>query len=79
MIGKERAPERVGPRRIKLAEVAAEGEELRIGELLAAEAQHHVLEPRGTDLRAELRRDRLREIDAADFGAESWGEFFDLH
>ena len=50
MVGKERAPQRVRPRRVELAEVAAEREQLRIGEALAADSDHHVLEPRRPNL-----------------------------
>ena len=55
MVGVERPAERVRSRRIELAEVAAEREDLRIGELLAADAEHQVLEPRCAHLREPLR------------------------
>jgi hypothetical protein len=64
MIGEERPAQRVGAGRVELAEVAAEGEHLRVGELLAPPAQHEVLQPRRADARENLRRDRLREIQA---------------
>jgi hypothetical protein len=70
MVGEERPAERVGAGRIELAEVPAEGEHLRVGELLAPEAQHQVLEPRGADLGEDFRDDRLRKVQAADFSAE---------
>jgi hypothetical protein len=59
MLGEERLAIRVGPRRVELAEVPAEREELRVGELLAAEAQHEVLEPRASNLIEGPRRDGL--------------------
>ena len=70
MVGEERPSQRVRAGRVELAEVAAEREQLRVGELLAADADHQVLEPRRTDLREELRLDRLGEVQAPDFGAE---------
>jgi hypothetical protein len=79
MVGEERPAERVRPGRIELAEVAAEREDLRVGELLVPEAQHEMLEPRGADLSENLRRDRPRGIDAGDLGADGVTKLFDVN
>src|SRR5260221_14492875 len=64
--------------RVELAEELAERHQLRIGERLSAKAQHQVIEPGLADLRENFRRQRPRQVDAADFGAEGGGELFDL-
>src|SRR5688572_23425185 len=75
MVGEERPAERIWPRRVELAEVAAEGEHLRVGELLAAEADHQVLQPGFADFSERRCGQRPGEIKAADFGAERAADF----
>ena len=77
MVGEERPAERIRSGRIELAEVAAEGEHLRVCELLAAHADHQVLEPGGAKLWKKV-ANRAREIDAADLGAQRFGKLRDL-
>jgi hypothetical protein len=75
MVGEERPAERIGSGRIELAEIAAEGEHLRVGKLLAAKAQHEVLEPCRANLREHVGGDRLGEIETADLGAQRFTDF----
>src|SRR5207245_4544686 len=78
MLGQEGLAVGIRPRRIELAEELAEREQLRIGEPLAAKAQHEMIEPGPADLRESLRGDRPRQVYAAHFGAEGSYELLDL-
>src|SRR5215470_562999 len=66
---------RVRPGRIQLAEAPTEGEQLRVGEPLAAKAEDEVLEPRLLQLGEDVRSERGREVNPLDFSAEGGSEF----
>ena len=61
------------------AERLREREELRVVERLLAKKNHAMLEPRLANFPDGIRRERLHEIDAVDFGADGGGEFFHFH
>src|SRR5438105_15922167 len=69
---------RIRPGRIELAEQPAELEHLRIGELLAAEADHQIVEPSFTYGRERIRGDGLGRVDAAHFGSKRLTDFLYL-
>ena len=79
MVGQERLAVGVRPGWIEIAEAPGERHQLRIGELLAAEAEHEMLEPGLADRGDGVLRERPGEIDALDFGAESLPELADLN
>src|SRR5205814_7233997 len=70
----ERLAVRIRPGWIELAEAAAEREELRVGEALAAETQHQELVPRFLYRGERFRRDGLAQVDAAHLRAKRGGK-----
>ena len=75
----ERLAVGVGPGRIELSEISAEGDELRIREVLPMEHDDKPLAPRILDRRDIVARQRLRKIDAADFRAKRGVEVSDRY
>ena len=55
---------------VQVAELPAEGEMLLGGEMLVAEEDHEIFRQRPMDLVGGLVAERLRQIDAADLGAD---------
>jgi len=70
---------RVRPGRIELAEKPAEREELRVGKLLAAKADHQMIEPGPADLGEGRRRQRARQVRPAHLGAQRVGKLLDTN
>src|SRR5881397_1552103 len=64
----------IGPRRIELAEQLAELEHLRIRQLLAAEADHEIVEPGFAYDCERIRGDRLGHLDAAHFSSKRFAD-----
>ena len=62
---------------VQLAEAAAEVEVLVLGDMLVAEEDHQVLRQRAVDLLEGLVAERLRQIDAADLGADDRRQLVD--
>src|SRR2546421_58202 len=63
----------------ELAEARGEGDLLQIVERLPAKHQHRMLVPRGLDGPPVRIVERLRQIDAAHFGAKRGGELAESH
>src|SRR6266853_2551276 len=78
MLGEERLAVRVRPGRIEFAEQPAEGNQLRIGELLATEAEHEVIEPSLADFGEGPPRQGSRQVDAGYFRTKGVSELLDL-
>src|SRR5881392_2619241 len=77
VLRQERLAVGVGPRRIELSEELAELEHLRIAQLLAAEADHEIVEPGFAYGGERIRGDRLGHVDAAYFGAKRFADSLD--